>query len=253
MAGTGRVVLVTGAGSGMGRAMVEAFSALGDRVAAADLNRPAAEATVASLGRPAGEAAAFRADVSDAASVDGLGRDVIAAFGRVDVLCNNAGILDGYLPVHETDEALWDRIVDVNLKGCFLVSRRFLPGMLDQGKAVILNTASVASHVAGGGGAAYTASKHGVLGLTRQMAFDYGRRGIRVNAICPGPILTGLTSHLVTPEGRSEHVDAMIAATPAGRWGRPEEVARLAVYLASDDADFIHGAGYLIDGGWTLP
>ena len=248
-----RVVLVTGAGSGMGRAMVEAFAALGDLIVAVDVNGAAAEATISSLGRPEREAAAFLADVADGASVDALGRDVLAAFGRVDVLCNNAGILDGYLPVDETDETLWDRILDVNLKGCFLVSRRFLPGMLERGRGVILNTASVASHVAGGGGAAYTASKHGVLGLTRQMAFDYGRRGVRVNAICPGPILTGLTSHLVTPEGRNEHVDAVIAATPAGRWGRPEEVARLAVFLASDDADFVHGAGYVIDGGWTVP
>jgi 3-oxoacyl-[acyl-carrier protein] reductase len=248
-----RVVLVTGAGSGMGRAMVEAFAARGDLIVAVDINGAAAEATIASLGRPKREAAAFLADVADGASVDSLGRDVLAAFGRVDVLCNNAGILDGYLPVDETDEMLWDRILDVNLKGCFLVSRRFLPGMLERGKGVILNTASVSSHVAGGGGAAYTASKHGVLGLTKQMAFDYGRRGVRVNAMCPGPILTGLTSHLVTPEGRNEHVDAVIAATPAGRWGRPEEVARLAVFLASDDADFVHGAGYVIDGGWTVP
>jgi 3-oxoacyl-[acyl-carrier protein] reductase len=251
--GTERVVLVTGAGSGMGRAMIEAFSALGDRVVAVDVHGAAAEETVTSLGRPASEAAAFRADVSDAASVRALGKDVLSAFGQVDVLCNNAGVLDGYLPVDETDEALWDRIIDVNLKGCYLVSRQFLPGMLERGKGAILNTASVASHVAGGGGAAYTASKHGVLGLTKQMAFDYGRRGIRVNAVCPGPILTGLTKHLVTPEGRNEHVDAVIAGTPAGRWGLPEEVARLAVFLVSDDADFIHGAGYLIDGGWTLP
>jgi NAD(P)-dependent dehydrogenase (short-subunit alcohol dehydrogenase family) len=125
--------------------------------------------------------------------------------------------------------------------------------MLERGKGAIVNTASISSFIAGGGGAAYTASKHGVLGLTRQMAFDYGGKGIRVNAICPGATQTGMTQHLVTEEGRNEHVDAAIAGTPAGRWARPEEIAKLALFLASDDADFIHGAAYLIDGGWTLP
>lgn len=237
----------------MGRAMINEFSALGDCVVAVDLDEAAARATVEALDKDPTEAVALRADVSSVTDIKALGSSVLDRFGRIDVLCNNAGVLDGYLPVHETDDALWDRTVDVNLKGAFLVSRQFIPTMLAQGKGAIVNTASIASHVAGGGGAAYTASKHGLLGLTRQMAFDYGRLGIRVNAICPGAILTGLTSHLVTPEGRNEHVDAAIAGTPAGRWGRPEEIARLVVFLASEDADFIHGAAYMIDGGWTLP
>jgi NAD(P)-dependent dehydrogenase (short-subunit alcohol dehydrogenase family) len=250
---SGKVVVVTGAGSGMGRAMVEQFSSEGARVAAVDVRRDAAEATIESLGRSADDAIAVAADLSDSQDVATMGDEVLAHFGRVDVVCNNAGILDDYKPAHETDDALWERIIGVNLRGPFLVSRRFIPTMLEQGKGAIVNTASISSFIAGGGGAAYTASKHGVLGLTRQLAFDYGRRGIRANAICPGATRTGMTEYLHTPEGRNEHVDAAIAATPAGRWARPEEIAKLAVYLASDDADFIHGAAYVIDGGWTLP
>lgn len=250
---SGRVVVITGAGSGMGRAMVEEFSAEGARIAAVDIRQAAAEETVASLGKPAADAIAVRADVSDSASVAALGAAVLGHFGRVDVLCNTAGILDDYKRAHETDDALWERIIGVNLRGPFLVSRQFIPAMLEQGKGAIINVASISSFIAGGGGAAYTTSKHGLLGLTRQLAFDYGRRGVRVNAICPGATRTGMTEYLHTAEGRNEHVDAAIAATPAGRWARPEEIAKLAVFLASDDADFIHGAAYMIDGGWTLP
>lgn len=250
---SGRVVVVTGAGSGMGRAMIEEFSAEGARVAAVDVRRGAAEETIEALGKCADDAIAVAADLSDPQAVATMGDEVLGHFGRVDVVCNNAGILDDYKPAHETDDALWERIIGVNLRGPFLVSRRFIPTMLEQGKGAIVNTASISSFIAGGGGAAYTASKHGVLGLTRQLAFDYGRRGIRVNAICPGATRTGMTEYLHTPEGRNDHVDAAIAATPAGRWARPEEIARLAVYLASDDADFIHGSAYVIDGGWTLP
>jgi NAD(P)-dependent dehydrogenase (short-subunit alcohol dehydrogenase family) len=148
---------------------------------------------------------------------------------------------------------LWNRVIGINLTGAFLFARAVIPGMMARKKGVIINTASISSFVAGGGGAAYTASKHGVVGLTRQLAFDYGQHGVRVNAICPGAIHTGMTNHLLTPEGRNPHVDAAVAGTPAGRWGKPEEIARLALFLASDDADFIHGAAYTIDGGWLLP
>jgi NAD(P)-dependent dehydrogenase (short-subunit alcohol dehydrogenase family) len=236
----------------MGRAMVEEFVAEGALVVAVDINEHAAVETVKGLNTP-DRASVAVADISSPESVDALVTGVVREYGKIDILCNNAGVLDDYTPAHETSIDLWNRVIGVNLTGPFLVSRAVVPVMLDRGKGVIINTASISGFVAGGGGAAYTASKHGVLGLTKQLAFDYGSRGIRANAICPGAIQTGMTEHLLTAEGRNPHVDAAIEGTPAGRWGRPLEIAKLASFLASDDAAFIHGAGYLIDGGWTLP
>jgi NAD(P)-dependent dehydrogenase (short-subunit alcohol dehydrogenase family) len=244
----GKTTLVTGAGSGMGRAMAHAFHDEGARVVAVDIRTDAASATVAELERGAAQAA----DISDAEAVDRLARDVLADVGTVDILCNNAGVLDDYAPAHDTSPELWSRIIGVNLTGPFLMSRAFVPSMVEKGGGVIVNTASISSFVAGGGGAAYTSSKHGLLGLTRQLAFDYGRSGVRANAICPGAIATEMTAHLRGEDGANEHVDASIAATPAGRWGTPEEIAALAVFLASEEAGFMHGSPVLIDGGWTL-
>jgi 3-oxoacyl-[acyl-carrier protein] reductase len=248
----GRIAVVTGAGSGMGRAMVREFYAQGASVVAVDVRGPAAEETIASLEDP-GRSLALSADVAQRADVAATVAAVAGRFGRIDLLCNNAGVLDDYTPADQTSDELWHRVLGVNLSGAFYFARAVVPAMIAQGKGAIINTASISSFVAGGGGAAYTASKHGLLGLTRQLAFDYGKHGVRVNAICPGAIHTGMTGHLLTPEGRNPHVDAAVAGTPAGRWGTPEEVARLALYLASDDADFIHGAAFTIDGGWLLP
>jgi NAD(P)-dependent dehydrogenase (short-subunit alcohol dehydrogenase family) len=247
-----RVALITGARSGMGRAMAQEFAAEGATVVALDVRADAAQETVAGLENP-DRTLALGADISDQHAVSAAVAQTIERFGAIDIVCNNAGVLDDYTPAHETTPESWARIIAINLTGPFLVSRAVVPHMLERGKGAIVNTASISAFVAGGGGAAYTASKHGVLGLTKQLAFDYGSRGVRVNAICPGAIHTGMTDHLLTPAGRNEHVDAAIAGTPAGRWGKPVEIARLAVYLASDDADFIHGAAYVIDGGWTLP
>jgi 3-oxoacyl-[acyl-carrier protein] reductase len=239
-----RVVVVTGAGSGMGAAMARGFHAEGASVVGVDVDRAGLDQTLADL------------DGARVEVLDVTDRDAVARFGagldRVDVLCNNAGILDDYMPAHETSWELWSRILAVNLTGPYLMCHALVPTMLAQGKGAIVNTASIAGFVAGGGGAAYTTSKHGLIGLTRQLAFDYGRLGIRANAICPGAIATGMTVELRTPELGNEHVDAAIAATPAGRWGEPEEVAALALFLASDEASFVHGAPMLVDGGWTL-
>ena len=245
-----RGVIVTGAGSGMGAAMAREFARLGDRVAALDIDEAAASRTAKEVGDDVCRPVAV--DVGELGSVERAVGTALEYLGRVDVLCSNAGVLDDYKPVLETPPDLWHRIISTNLTGAYLMARATLPSMLENGGGVIINTASISSFIAGGGGAAYTAAKHGVLGLTRQMAFDYGRQNIRVNAICPGPVRTGMTEHLFTPEGRQEHVDAAIAATPAGRWADPSEIAALAAYLASDAASFIHGAAYTIDGGWTI-
>ncbi|MEZ2388146.1 SDR family NAD(P)-dependent oxidoreductase [bacterium RCC_150] len=243
-----KVVVVTGAGSGMGQAMVREFVAEGSRVAALDINLKSAQRTVDELDDPE-RAVAVEVDVADPGSVHSSIEKVRAWAGRIDVLCNNAGIIDSFRPAHEISLSEWDRTIAVNLTGPFLMARAVIPHMLEQSGGAIINTASISALSAAGGGTAYTASKHGVLGLTRQLTFDYGRQGIRVNAICPGATLTGLTM----PEGGSDTLpdsEEEVARTPAGRWCEPREIARLAVYLASADADFIHGAAMVIDGGW---
>jgi 3-oxoacyl-[acyl-carrier protein] reductase len=243
-----KVVVVTGAGSGMGKSMVEEFTAAGARVAALDINEPKVKEVVAALDDPT-RAIAVTVDVASEDSVTAAVTQVLNWAGRVDVLCNNAGVVDSFRPAHEISVKEWDRILAVNLTGPFLMARAVIPDMLGRAKGVIINTASISSFSAGGGGSAYTSAKHGVLGLTRQLTFDYGKRGIRVNAICPGATLTGLT----VPDGDASHLpdsETEILRTPAQRWGQAVEIARLALYLASDDADFIHGAAMVIDGGW---
>jgi len=244
----GRVVVVTGAGSGMGKAMVQEFTAAGARVAALDINEIKAKEVVAGLDDPE-RAIAVPVDISAEDSVTAAVNQVLDWAGRVDVLCNNAGIIDSFRPAHEVSLDEWNQNLAVNLTGPFLVARAVIPGMLARAKGVIINTASIASFSAAGGGTAYTAAKHGVIGLTRQLTFDYGKLGIRVNAICPGATLTGLTM----PEDGSDTLpdsEPEIMRTPAQRWCKPVEIARLALYLASDDAEFIHGTSVVIDGGW---
>ncbi|MGH9920921.1 MAG: SDR family NAD(P)-dependent oxidoreductase [Nitrososphaerales archaeon] len=245
-----RRVIVTGAGSGMGAAMVREFVDRGDIVAALDLRGDAVTEVADAL--PPGRCHPLEADVSDPDSVAAAIAEAVRLLGGVDVLCNNAGVLDDYHPLLETSLELWHRVLSTDLTGPFLVSRSVLSTMIGGGGGAVVNTASISSFVAGGGGAAYTSAKHGLLGLTRQMAFDYGRNNVRVNAICPGAVRTGLTRHLFDPETRQEHVDAAVTPTPAGRGAVPEEIARLAAFLASETASFIHGAAYVIDGGWTV-
>ncbi|MBS1842812.1 MAG: glucose 1-dehydrogenase [Actinobacteria bacterium] len=245
-----RVVVVTGGGSGMGRAMVQEFVAQGDRVAAVGRTREKVEATVAELDDP-GRALAIEADVSDPEAVARCVGAVLDWSGRIDVLCNNAGIIDSYRPAHEVPLEEWDENIAVNLTGPFLMARAVLPDMLSRSAGVIINVASTASFSAATGGTAYTAAKHGVLGLTRQLTFDYGKLGIRVNAICPGATLTGLAEAMLADQGDDvPDVEEELRRFPAGRWCEPREIARLATYLASDDAAFIHGSPLVIDGGW---
>jgi NAD(P)-dependent dehydrogenase (short-subunit alcohol dehydrogenase family) len=247
---SGRGVIVTGAGSGMGAAMAEEFVRLGDVVAAWDLNEGAVKQLADRL--PEGKCFPVTADVGDPSSVEAGLTESLKVLPHIDVLCSNAGVLDDYTPALDTPIELWNRIIATDLTAGYLMARAVLPNMLSRGGGVIVYTASISGFIAGGGGAAYTSAKHGLIGLTKQMAFDYGRQGIRCNAICPGPVRTGMTEHLFTEEGRQPHVDAAVAGTPAGRWADPVEIARLAAYLASDDASFIHGATYMIDGGWTI-
>ena len=246
----GRIALITGAGSGIGRAMAMLFAEHGAAIAAVDLDATSAQSTADAVGAAGGSAIAVRCDVANGASVERAVAVVVDALGGVSILCNNAGILDDYAPLLDTSDELWDRIIDVNLKGMFLCARAVLPHMIVDGGGVIINTASIAGLVAGGGGTAYTASKHGVIGLTRQISLDYGSQGIRVNAICPGAVETGMTKAIL--ESGDAAVMASVRSVPAGRHAQPEEIANLALFLASDESSFMHGAAVVIDGGWTI-
>lgn len=244
-----KVAVVTGAGRGLGRAIAEQYGREGASVICCDLDPVAAQAAADALGVAGGSAIAIPADVADRASVAALAEQALAAFGRVDIVCNNAGILDDFMPLAETSDALWDKVIAVNLTGPFTVSRAFIPHMLERGSGTFVNIASMAGLIAQAGGTAYTVSKHGVIGLTRQVSADYGQRGIRANAICPGSIDTEMSREFLK---NAPEVQQIVDSVPAGRQGRPEEIAELATYLASDLSAFIHGAAMVIDGGWTI-
>jgi 3-oxoacyl-[acyl-carrier protein] reductase len=242
-----RVVLVTGGGAGMGQAIAERFHRSGAHVAILEIEPERTEQMRSSLGAD-GRFLGIDGDVSSPVDVERAVSEIIAQFGRIDVVCNKAGVL-GERTVHETSLETWNRVLGVNLTGMFLVCRAAIPHMLAQGKGVFVNTASSSAFVGGGGDGAYTASKHGVVGLTRQLAVEYAKQGIRANAMCPGPTATSMTAPYRGPEGGP--YDEFIASIPAARWAQPEEMANLAFYLASDEADFVHGAAWCIDGGWT--
>ena len=190
-----RMAFVTGAGSGLGRAIAIALGAKGLAVAALDLDGGASAETATEIKNAGGVAAAYQGDTSKASDLDSAVSAAVATLGPLEIMVNNAGILDGYFNVDETDEALWRRVLDIDLTGVFLGCRRALAEMLPAGRGRIINMASVAGLNGTGGGAAYVAAKHGVVGLTRQMAVVYADKGITVNAVCPGPIATGLRQH----------------------------------------------------------
>jgi len=239
----GRRFVVTGAASGIGRAIAVGAHAEGAAVVAVDRDAGGLDSLGGELGSE--RFAALELDLGDGAAVDAAG----AGLGAVDVLVNNAGISDQFTPTAETTDELWERVLGVNLFAAFRLARAVLPGMVERGGGAIVNTASVAAVSGGAGGAAYTVSKHGLLGLTRAIAAEYGSQGVRVNAVLPGAIRTPMTS---SPEALVEGADAAIEATTAGRWAEPEEVAKVTLFLASEEASFVHGSAYLVDGGWTL-
>ncbi len=255
-----RMAVVTGAGSGLGRAIARALAAEGARVAVVDIDEGRARETAEML-RPTGSRAlALQADVSRAVEIDRAVTRAVEALGPLEIMVNNAGILDGYWSVDEMDEAIWRRVLDINLTGVFLGSKRALAEMLPRERGRIINMSSAAGLGGTGGGAAYVAAKHGVVGLTRQMAVAHSSRGITVNAICPGVILTELRVHSQailgpgTPDmsGRGIAVsdEQVRAVTPAGRRGTEDEVAAAACFLASDAAAYITGHALAVDGGW---
>ena len=255
-----RMAVVTGAGSGLGQAIALRLAVEGAAVAAIDIDHAAARATAKAIEAAGGRALGLRADVSRSDEFDAAVSAAVAALGPLDVMVNNAGVLDGYFDVDEMDEALWRRVIDIDLTGVFLGCKRALQEMLPRGRGRIVNMASVAGLNGTGGGAAYIAAKHGVVGLTRQMAVAYAARGIAVNCVCPGAVRTDLRAHsqqILGPDvpdmsGRGVVVndDQVRALIPAGERGTVEDIAGAVSFLASADARYINGHALVVDGGW---
>lgn len=243
-----KVALVTGAGSGIGRATALEFSREGARVAVVDWNDDAGNATVAAIRAQGGDAHFVPADVSREGDVKAMVAAVVARYGRLDAAFNNAGV-DVHGPlVTELDEATWDKVVDINLKGVFFCLKHEIPAMLEHGGGAIVNTASVGGVVAAPRLAAYIAAKHGVVGLTRVAALEFAKQGIRVNAVCPGATQSPMLEVWLQTPG---FADVIRAQHPIGRWAQPEEIARAVLFLCAEDSSFVVGTPLIVDGGVT--
>jgi NAD(P)-dependent dehydrogenase (short-subunit alcohol dehydrogenase family) len=244
---TDKVVFITGAASGIGRAAALAFAAEGARVAMLDRSADGLKAIQAAVEDAGNEALGIPCDVSSPEQVEAAVKQVVDRFGRMDVAFNNAGVENKAAPVHEIDLSEWDRILGINLRGTFVCMRHELAQMVKQGSGVVVNTSSGAGIRGVAGGAAYAASKHAIIGLTRSAALDYARQNIRVNAVLPGNIETPMMDRFTGGD-----IQKAIDLEPVGRLGRPEEIAEAVLWMASDLGGFVTGAATVIDGGWSL-
>ena len=251
---TGKVALVTGGGNGIGRATSAAFARHGAKVVVVDRDAAGAEATAGIIRQNGGDAIAVTADVTKSDDVKAYVRAAIDKFGRIDCFFNNAGIEGKVVPTADYDEAMFDAVIGVNVKGVFLGLRHVLPEMIRQGSGAVVNTASVAGLVGSPGMSAYVASKHAVIGLTKTSAGEVARQGIRVNAVCPGPVDTRMI-HAIEEQlapGNAASVEARYqAAIPSGRYTTVEEIANMVLFLCSDLASNTTGGQFVVDGGRT--
>ena len=251
MATSQKVAIVTGAGSGIGRAAALAFAREGAWIAAADRNLDAARATVAAVEAMGGEAVVIACDVTDDTQVAAMVAAVVNAFGGLDCAFNNAGVApfqlnSGGVLAGDLEEAAWLGLIDVNLHGVWRCLRHEVAQMRRQGGGAIVNTASILGLVGSGGSAAYVASKHAVVGLTKAAAIDHAPENIRINAICPGYIETPMTEDTMRRRG-----EQVLARVPMARMGKPEEIAEAVVWMCSDRAGFVTGSCWQVDGGYT--
>ncbi len=245
----GKVAVITGAGSGIGEATAVRFAGEGAIVIACDINAAAVEATVAQILKGGGMATAVTADVASQADVERVIEAATSRHGRVDILANIAGIMDGFLPAHEVDDSTWDRVLAVNLTSIMRLCRAALPIMMAQQSGAIVNVASRAGLGGGAGGYAYTVSKHGVVGLTRSIAVMYRDAGIRCNAVCPGGVRTNIgKSSAPLSQWALERMKRPLGL--AGRVAEPDEVATMLSWLASAEASNVSGAIVSDDNGW---
>jgi NAD(P)-dependent dehydrogenase (short-subunit alcohol dehydrogenase family) len=248
---SGKVALITGAASGMGRLAVEVFAREGASVIATDRREPALRETIAAIETSGGNVLGIAGDVSNASDVQRWVEEGVRAFGKLDVLYNNAGIFPGEdTSVVDTPEDVYQRVLDVNLKGVFLCCKYGVPELIKAGGGSIVNVASFVALV----GCtvpqdAYTASKGAVLSLTRSLAVQYGKHGVRANAICPGPIMTPLLENLFPNEDAK---NLRLNRIPLGRFGRPEDIVNAALFLASDESSFMTGTQFVVDGGISV-
>ncbi|ODH01968.1 oxidoreductase [Nostoc sp. KVJ20] len=247
---TGKVAFVTGAANGIGRATALAFAREGANVVVADVSEQGNQETAYMIEELGGRVLAVKCDVTRSEDVKAALSKTIESFGRLDFAFNNAGVEQKNAATAEIEEEEWDRIVDIDLRGVFLCMKYEIPLLLKQGGGAIVNTSSGAGVIGIKGGAAYTAAKHGVIGLTKSAALDYASQNIRVNAVAPGYIDTPMMDRFTggTAEGRKQ----VISEEPVGRMGQPEEIANAVVWLCSDAAAFIIGHTLVVDGGQTV-
>ncbi|MBO0461475.1 3-oxoacyl-ACP reductase [Enterococcus sp. DIV1298c] len=242
-----QVVFVTGAAQGIGAAQAEAFLNQQAVVFGVDLKLGRMEELATKYPE---HFVPFIGDISQKEVIEKAVMTCRETVGTITILLNTAGILDDYKPLLETEETLWDRIYEVNVKSLFRLTKQVLPDMLEKQTGTIINMASIAGMVAGGGGIAYTSAKHAIIGFTKQLALDYAAQGIRVKAIAPGAIQTPMNAADFAGDG--EMAKWVAEETPVKRWAQPEEVAELTLFLATPQASYIHGAVVPIDGGWLL-
>jgi NAD(P)-dependent dehydrogenase (short-subunit alcohol dehydrogenase family) len=247
----GKTSIVTGAGSGIGRASANLFARNGSTVVVVDVVPDRVSQVVAEIKASGGKASGMVMDLSAKADVERMVDEGLRSLGRLDILFNNAGIMDGVRPVADTTDDVWEKVLDINLNAPFWACRRAIPTMLKQGGGVIVNTTSLAGLFGGVAGAAYTASKHALIGLTRNIAAFYGPKGIRCNAMALGGVNTNIGVGPGQPNAMGlEHLTKVAGMIP--RVADPKEIAELALFLASDRSSYMNGSCVVIDGGWSV-
>lgn len=247
-----KVALVTGAASGLGLATAQAFAESGASVVLADWHEEAVQSAASELAARGHRTLAIRCDVSDDAQVEAMVQQTVAAFGPLDVAYNNAGVQNVLAETADTTREDYDRVMGINLRGVWSCMKFELQQMREQGNGAIVNCSSIGGRVGGAEHGIYHAAKHGVIGFTRSAALEYAKRGIRVNAVCPGMIWTPMADQMVAG-GQGDALDAMLKGVPMGRYGRAEEIADAVLWLASDAASYVTGQSISVDGGLIMP